>query len=218
MRKTVLLAGAISVLLSVSAFARVPTSEVANYKLDKRGDRSSRIIKSGVLKLTGGEHTPKQGTQGTYKVALEYDLKVILIGSMKDKKIFQAPAEFFTPEYMQRLRKEKQIDAGAFKLKHLAIEDVETHAGVRYASCDKVLAYDVKMDQTPAFDSLINETFAALYLVQHPEEPKFDYAMAEDFKLLMYISQEIPVLGAAKIDVSAVVRGMNVKAGFDYVR
>jgi len=216
MRTQLFFAGAISLLLSVSAFARVPTGEIAKYKLVKTSERTSDIIQKGAIELTGGAFKPKEGTQGSFEVSLAYDLKVMFAGRLKGKKSFQVPGEFFTPEFMERLRKEGTIDQGIFKLKHLAIEDVETRTKT-YAACDKVLAYDVKMEMVPTFDSLINETFGAAYLSNIEDPIDVKLGSAKKVEGIFYISSEVPVMGAVKIDVSGIVQGIFIKAGFDYV-
>lgn len=216
MRKSLLLAGTVSLFLSMSGLARDPNGEIANYTLDKSNGRTSSVIKKGRLVLKGGAFKDKEGTNGVYPTTLFWDIKARWAGQISGEKTMDVPSEFFTPEFMTRLREEGTSDQGVFKLKHLGVEDVQI--GVRYEGCDKVLAYDVDLDQMPALDDIIGSVFREAYREEFGEDIDNEAGgKIRNVKLVMYISSQVPVMGAVKIDVSGTVKGFDVQAGFDFV-
>ena len=51
-----------------------------------------------------------------------------------------------------------------------------------------------------------------------PEAASDGSTTIENLQIHAYIHPSVPALGAAKLDISGVVNGISVKAGFDYKR
>jgi hypothetical protein len=215
MRKSFFIAGTLSFLLSVSAWARNPIGEIANYKLDRARNRTSGVVQKGVLSFKGGEFKQK-GDKGVYETTFNYDLKILMAGHKKGEKIIDVSSDFFSEDFMARLKQEGVIDEGTFKLKYLGTEDVETIFGVKYKDCHKVFVYDVKSIQLQELESFA-EVFEEMYKVEQGEPlPSTANLEVKNIKATLMISTEVPLLGAVKVDVSGNVSGANMKAGFDY--
>ena len=218
MSKTFVFAGILSAFVSLSAYSRNPEGEFAKYKLDRNQSRTSSLIKKGTLVFSVGPFKPDSGSSpGSYPSKLTYDIRAAIAGHLHGEKVLDIPAEFFTPEFVIRLRKEGTIDEGIFKLKHMGFEDVQTIFGMKYPQCDKILAYDVKLSSAKDFASLLMETMGQAYYEEIQEDFDHDLASVKNAKVLFYLSPGIPVIGAVKLDASAKISGFAIKAGFDYL-
>ncbi len=215
MRFSLVFTGALSLFLSLNSFARNPVGEIAKYKLDRNRTRTSTMLTKGLLDFKGGPFKPKEGTKGSYDSQFTYDVNIIMAGHKKGSKHVDIPAEFFSTEYQERLRKEGQIDEEKFKLKYLGVEDVETMDGLKYPKCDKILVYDIKAKDAQDFTSFINDLFGSMYVAEH-EESEALVAKIENIQVVIAITDTVPFLGAVKIDASGRVKGFEFKAGFDY--
>ena len=219
MRKCALVASAVSFLLSANLFARNPQGEQAGYKLDRNRDRTSSMIMKGKLDFSVGALHTVAG-KDAYQSSLTYDLQILMAGKQKGTKSIDIPSDYFSPEFLQHLRDAGQVDEGSFKLKYLGKADVVTQTGARYPNCDKILAFDIKMEKDSDFNTILNRTLARAYWVEETTEsyvPEEDILSVQDVQVVLHVSSEIPVLGAARIDISGKTRGMDLKAGFDYV-
>jgi hypothetical protein len=194
---------------------RVLTLRVPRHST-RRAARNTHAVLTKELRCD--ERSTTATATAFYPVTLEYDIRAVFAGRQKGKKLFNVPSEHFDASFMERLRREKLIDQGVFKIKHLGVENVKTIFNENYPACDKVLVYDFKWEKVPKFAELIHEMFEAVVEEQpgiHPME-----SSAKNVKLVLYIykqGQELPVLGAVKVDLSGRVRGMDIQAGFDYL-
>jgi len=215
MRKNFFLVGTLSFLVSLSAWARNPIGEIAKYKLDRAQSRTSGVVQRGVLNFKGGEFKQK-GDKSVYETTLNYDLRILIAGNKKGEKMVDVPSEFFSEDFITRLKEEGVIDQGTFKLKYLGVEDVKTIFGVEYRDCHKIQVYDVKSMHTEELASF-TEVFEEMYKAEQGEPlPSTAELKVKNIKAILRLSNEVQLLGAVKVDVSANVSGANMKAGFDY--
>lgn len=214
MGKSLFLAGMFTFMLSVTAFARNPVGEFAEYKLDKNGHRTSSILRSGDLKFTVVSET-----SDAYNVKFDYKVRVLgkRYEGEKEQKVAR---EYFDSEFMSRLKKEGELNQGQYKIKYLGTEDVKTIFNIQYPGCDKIFLYDFQKLFERDEDVLESEIITALVEAYQREidEPTVQISGADvkDLEVTMRVTPTIPVLGAVKFDVSGKVRGITVRAGFDY--
>ncbi len=203
----------LSVLLAFSstlAFAHDRVGEKAVYKLDRSRNRTTALIQSGVVDMSIKEHIPDHAQGDSLKVSYNYNLSIMFSGQEKGSGDLILLSQYFTPEFLEKVRSGEMVSTDHFKIKYLGSEDV-TIKGKTYTQCDLVQIYDVnlpKLNDDPTMVKLL----AAL-----TSSSTQNLADVEQLAIKAAIKHgEIPVLGAVKIDVDAVVRGMKVRAGFDY--
>lgn len=191
------------------ALAHDPTGETADYVIDRNSARTSSMILGGNGTVTVlGPATDSEG-KAVYDVQLRYKAKVILMGEKEGVEDIQIDREFFEPEFMAKLRAEGQYSSESFKIKHLGYRDARNMDGGVYPHCDYVLFYDIKTRE-PLEDFLVWIGSALGGLVSSGD--------VQDVKVYAHIKEGVPVLGAVKMDASAVVKGNFIKAGVDYKR
>jgi hypothetical protein len=210
-----ILVAALSIFTVVTAAGadspRNPLGETANYQLDKATTRTSGLIQSGsgVAKVTDFLPDHEQGP--SYNVSLDYDFVVQLYGRQKGTTKTAFSADFFTREFMEKLRRVGTIVTPDYKIKHEGFADARNMDGGVYSHCDKVLIYDIVIPDSNLFTNLI-------YAAAGFDPSRGDNPQIEDLKLAAHVFQGVPVLGAVKLDLSGTVQGVKVKAGFDYKR
>lgn len=202
-----------------------PVGEFAHYGLVK-GKRTSSVIRKGALKVSVLQYNPQTEIKDpTYSVSFDYDLKVSFVGRKKDETFFETPSDFFTDEFNERLREEKNVETTHFKIEHLGFEDIETKDGVIYKDCDKIKIYDIKFSKDTSQGSFLKfvESFSVQVLTStdtNEEEknpsPEFKTTGIDDLEVFMTYNDKVPVFGALKIDLKGKASGYRFKAGFDY--
>jgi hypothetical protein len=186
---------------SITTYADI-VGQFANYILDKDPNRTSSMIKSGTVKLKVVQQLEQAGKEA-FQLDMDYKMNVSLMGNYEGTETRVLEKEFFTPEFLEKLRKEKHYEGEFFKADHKGYADTKTLEGKFYTHCDLVLLYDMKDP------GMFAEPLAAAFGV--------DRADIEDLKALVHVYPGIPVLGGAKVDVSGKSSGMSMKAGGDYV-
>jgi hypothetical protein len=205
---TILTTLALISLASV-AYSRDPIGETAPYLLDKNPSRTTSMIQSGSALATVTQFLPDHANGPSYDVSLDYDFNIQFYGRQKGTTKWAFPQEFFEPRFMERLRQTGSYETPDYKIRHEGFADARNPDGGVYPRCDKILIYDVR----------IPELFAPfLYAAAGFGPGEVDNPQLEDLKIRGHMFSTVPVLGAAKLDLSAKVQGMNVKAGFDYRR
>ena len=204
---------------TTAAYGRNPVGEVANYKLDKNSARTSSMIKSGTMETKVTKAIPDAAEGPSYETAISYDFDIQFVGRQKGTELVAVEEEFFTEEFLQKLRTDGAYEGPDFKIKHEGYADARNLDGKFYPRCDKLLFYDIKTDKEDRSGSsspVINLALALLSSTAdaYGIDPRADI---EDLKIRAHVAFGIPVLGAAKIDMSGKSSGMNVKAGADYV-
>ncbi len=190
---------------------RNPLGETANYQLDKATTRTSGVIQSGTGAAKVTEFLPDHESGPSYNVSLDYDFMVQFYGRQKGTTKWAFRDEFFTPEFMENLRRTGTYETPDYKIRHEGYGDARNMDGGVYPHCDKVLIYDIKMSESNPFSELI---YAAAGLDPY----RGDNPQIEDLKLAAHVFTGLPVLGAVKLDLSGTAQGMKIKAGFDYKR
>lgn len=198
--------------LSSFVFATDPETLVgqkAFYQLDKNPKRTISLLKDGnflsVIKryLPDAEHGPAM------EVDLNYRFNVQLMGEQTGVETSQLDYEYFTAEFLDKLREEGKYESPNFKAIHQGYKDVKTLEGKFYANCDVILLYDITDTAQLNLRSGLADFLAGLV----DRHPKSD---VQDLKVLAHVYPGIPVLGAVQIDISGKYEGMNIKAGADY--
>lgn len=202
----------------VLAEARNPVGEKALYKLDRKRSRTSSLISRGTLALEFRSFHPEVGELGAFRGNLSYDLKVRFVGNQAGSQNFEVPYNFVQPEFLERLRVEKDMEIkNSFKVKHLGKGTVTNRDGGHYPNCDKILVYDINMNQANSIAQVLYETIGA---VGKAVSNKVDNERIDirDPEIVLHLSSKVPAGNAAKIDLKGIVRGFKVRAGFDYQR
>jgi len=189
---------------------RDPLGEVADYKVDRASARTSSMIQSGTMKAAVFGFHPDHADGPSYSVKIDYTLRIQFVGNRSGTEFVTAPESYFTPQFMQDLRANGEFISDSFKVQHLGFSDARTLDGGFYPNCDKVRIYDIQTVE----NGLIR--FAGQLLQSSDDhEPNVGF---EDLVIVAHIKEGLPVLGAAKIDVSGKYEGARVKAGADYER
>lgn len=194
---------------SVSA-NRDPVGEVANYKVDRNSRRTTRMIQSGVMKAEVTTFQAGHPDGPAYEVTIDYSFKIQTMGTRTGTELVSVPEAYFTPEFLEDLRINGEYISDSFKVQHLGYADARTLDGGIYPHCDKIRIYDVQ-------NSELGVVGIARQMLDFGTEGS-TVSDFEDLEIFAHIKEGLPVLGAAKIDVSGKYQGMNVNAGSDYER
>jgi hypothetical protein len=139
-------------------------------------------------------------------------------GTRSGNGTFDILAQYLSPEFLEKVKQDEVISTENFKIKYLGSEDVTTKEGKLYEKCDLVLIYDIKLQNITAQGNSGN--FLEAFIPPPANGPiKGPVKLAEVEQLTIKTAVKhgmVPVFGAARIDLSAIVRGMRVRAGFDY--
>jgi hypothetical protein len=189
---------------------RDPIGEVADYKVDRASARTSGLIQSGVMKAAVTTYQPDHADGPSYEMQIDYTFRIQFVGTRSGTEVVTVPEVYFTPEFMQELRDNGEYITDSFKVQHLGYADARNLDGGFYPNCDKIKIYDVQKPN----NGLVRMA-DRLLKTGDPIDPDAGF---EDMVIVAHIKEGLPVLGAAKIDVSGVYDGMRVKAGSDYER
>jgi hypothetical protein len=190
--------------------ARDPIGEMADYKVDRASARTSGMIQSGNMKAVVNSYQPDHPDGPSYNVQIDYTLRIQFLGTRTGTQVVTVPETYFSPEFMQDLRSNGEYISDSFKVQHLGYADARNMDGGVYSNCDKIKIYDVQK-----IDNGLTRMADDILKASERIEPK---AGIEDMVIVAHIKEGLPVLGAAKIDVSGVYDGVRVKAGADYER
>ncbi len=207
-----------SVLLSTaygtSFMERDPLGENAHYEL-VRGDRTTGLIKKGIFDAEILEYNPDTADGPIYIASLKYDIKATFIGRHKGELRIDIPFEYFSPEFILRLRKETTIKTPKFTVTHLGYDDAETKNGQSYENCDKLKIYNIKISEEEN-NIFVNILKSIVSGVVTSEANNLQDNQIKDLEIVALRAEEIPVLGAVQLDVKGKIRGYRFKAGLDY--
>lgn len=189
---------------------RDPVGEFADYTVDRNSSRTTGMIQRGVLKAAVTTFQPDHSDGPSYEVKIDYTFKIQFLGVRTGTELVSVPDVYFTPEFLADLRVNGEYISDSFKVQHLGFADVRTMDGGVYPNCDKIRIYDIKQEGL----GIIGIARQMLTFSNDPTTAS-DF---ENMEILAHVKEGLPVLGAAKIDVSGIYQGMNVKAGSDYDR
>lgn len=178
----------------------------ADYKLDKDPKRTTSLLKKGTFQAVIKGYHPNADGGPAMEVALDYRFDVEFMGEQKGVETGLLDYEYFTEEFLIKLRKEGKYESDNFKAIHQGYKDAKTLQGKTYPHCDVILLYDIK-------DSVLRSGLGSFLASIIQAENQSDI---KDMKVLAHLYPGIPVLGAVKIDVSGKYSGMAIKAGADY--
>ena len=194
----------------VTSNARDPLGERAPYQLDKSRARTTGMIESGSAEAVVSQYLPDHERGPSYSVDLNYDFVVQFYGHQKGTAKWSFGKDFFEPSFMENLRATGTYVTPDYKIRHEGYADARNLDGVFYPHCDVILIYDVVI---PDGKNVIS---SALYAAAGMDPNNKENPSIEDLKIRGHVFAGAPVLGAIKLDLSGVVQGMNVKAGFDF--
>lgn len=186
---------------------RDPLGEKAHYKLVTKSPRTTRMIRSGQLDAEVVSFKPDALGGPAYETKMTYNFKILFMGTHQGVSSTLVPQDYYGPEFMIRLREDGLIETPSFKIQHLGYENAMNSDGNFYINCDKVLLYDI--DQTQPTGLL--DPFIQLFKSLSKQED------IQDMKINALVYPGIPVLSAARLDISGVNGGRKFKTGFDYV-
>lgn len=200
-------ASLLSVIFSVHALADAPVGEKANYQLDRRRSRTTPSITGGHAVAEVMAFFPDSANGPEYEVRLDYTITAIGVGTEEGVEIIDVPEEFFTPAFMVKLRAKGELHYPDFKIRHLGYEDARTMQGRFYPNCDKIRIFDINTESATA----LVQTMKALAL-------QATGVKIEKLDITSWMAPGVPVINAAKLDISGVVEPkIYLKAGLDYV-
>jgi hypothetical protein len=177
------------------------------------------MIKSGTMQTKVNKELPDAADGPAFEVALSYDFDVQFAGHQQGTELVAVADEFFTEEFLVKLRTDGAYESPDFKIKHQGYADARNLDGKFYPHCDKLLFYDVKTDKESVDGNSAPLVRMAVKIMNaaadaYSVDPD---ATIEDLKILAHVFVGVPVLGAAKIDMSGKYSGMSIKAGADYI-
>ncbi len=193
-------------------FAKNPTGESADYKLDRNRARTSAAIRDGYSTIKIAPEISVSTADKFYPVNIHYKLKILFSGMREGDQTINFKADYFTESFFTQLREKKKYESAWFKMEHLGMGDVKTLEGYLYKSCDHIKITDIKLAPTEAFISLLSALKKAAIKLTLPAQNS-----VEDVEIEAFITSKIAALGAAKFDISGVLNGSSFAAGFDYV-
>jgi len=182
----------------------------AFYKLDKNPKRTTSLLKDGNFLATITQYYPEADGGPAMEVALDYKFNVAMVGEQKGVENTLLDHKYFTPEFLEQLRKDGKYESENFKAIHKGYEDIKTLEGKKYPHCDIILLYDIKDSK----DMPLRSDLAGFLSTIVRAETKADI---QDMKVLMHVYPGLPVLSAAQLDISGIYEGMSVKAGADFM-
>jgi hypothetical protein len=190
---------------------RDPVGEVANFNLDRNSSRTSSAVRSGTLQTVVTRPLVDADGNSSFEVMTRWDLNVSLVGRQRGERPVDVPEEYFTEEFLVRLRADQYWEAPKFKMRHEGFATVRTMDGRVWADTDKIVIYDIRDSKAlGAFGDLARSVLGVA--LEDAPSPTIDNLVIRG-----NIKFGVPVLGAVKIDVSGRYNGMNIKAGADYV-
>ena len=148
--------------------------------------RTMNMVQSGTFDVTV---IGKSDVDDSYDVKVGYSLRVFLMGNKVGSQIEAIPQTYWDDSWWTVLRKTGHQTTPRFKADHLGYENTITMNGQHYDGCDKVRLYDIDTTGTEASDVVV-----VAYIVRNT----------------------IPVIGAAKFDVSGRMSGSKFYLGADY--
>ena len=168
----------------------------ANYKVDTDSARTCQLVRGGKYVLEVTKILPDQ-SPSAYEIRVDYDLKLAPpLGRTIGVKNTQLPTEYFTIDLWNRVRKGGEYVGQGFKMKHEGYVDALMPDGHIYEHCDKVYIYDM--------EDITIETTTGTYILKNAT-------------IHALVREEIPVLGAVKMDISGNIDGFDFTMGLDYV-
>lgn len=218
--RTSLFAVALSLAIStISAYARDPLGQFAAYTLDRSRARTSALVSEGQIqvKILGFLPGPTRD-EDAYQASIDYDLNILYVGQQKGSQALKIPSLYFGEELLTDLRAKKEITTPYFKLRYLGTEDVTTHTGEVYPETDVVLMYDLQTANDVFTDLVRSLNFSASQLYPFGNHSKGNgaFPQIQDLQITMHLSKDLPVLGAAQLDLRGTVSNIRIKMGFDY--
>ena len=208
-RKGLRFVGAAALLIMTEvgvAQTRDPVGETADYTVDRSRNRTSSMVLSGNMTAAVTQSLP-DNTPPAFEVKIDYTFRIQFVGTQTGTEVMPVDGVYFAPEFLVDLRRNGSYESPQFKVRHLGFGDARNMDGALYANCDKILIYDIQTTSALPFVTVAKRLLGA--------ESGFDNSI-EDMEITAFISYGLPVLGAAKLDITGVYNGMNVKAGADY--
>lgn len=190
---------------TLTLFANNPLGQTADYTIDRDPARTSSIVKSGTVHASVPHYLENAESGPSYQVNLDYAFNMGFLGQYEGTEETVIEKEFFTTEFIEKLRKSGTYKGKYFTAHHQGFADAKNMDGKFYPHCDKVLLTDLKK---PGSFSFIKALLSHIAVGERGN--------IEDLKALAHISLGVPVIGAVKLDVSGLYEGIAVKAGGDY--
>lgn len=172
-----------------AAWAYDPIGQQAHYLLDKNPDRTSRIVKSGDADTTATGYLADAAGGPAYRIELDYRVSIVGMGTKTGTSHFDVPAEYFTEEFMERLRVTGYYETPKMKIRHLGFRDAANLDGQQYDHCDYLYFYDIDTSRSEI----------------------------QDLEIWAHVKAGVPVIGAVKLDSTGRLDGQKIKAGADYM-
>jgi hypothetical protein len=171
----------------VFAQARNPLGEFADYQLNRDSNRTSAAVSSGSLQAVVQERIDDGPDGAGFGIAAHYSFMVRPIGRQEgDNRLF-VPDFYFEPQFLDELRATGEYIGAHFKARHLGYASVTNRDGREWMDCDVVRFYDIYDPQSEV----------------------------RELEITTHIKTEQPVLGAVRLDVYGIYKGVRLKAGFD---
>jgi hypothetical protein len=189
---------------------RDPVGEVAKYKLDKSGGRTSMAVSKGAISTTVARTIDDQNGK-SYGVKIDYDVTLKITGSFKDSFEMVFPENFFTPDFIDNLRNSGSYVSDQYKITYDGQADASNSDGRVFPKADLLTIYDIKVDGEKGLYRLL--CIAAGF---DPDEVSVEKALPmANMKIKAHVYQGIPALSSVKLDLSGKIKGIPTKLGFD---
>ncbi len=185
-------------ILPTPAGATDPVGESGVWELDWTNGRTSRYVASGGATAAITEFLPDLPAGPAYNVRLEYDLTIYVHGNEHSTLDIALSSDFFTPEFLARLRAEKTWVGPQFTIDYLGRRDATNLDGAVYTDCDYLYFHDISMGgASPSGERMIE---------------------AKDLKMWAHLKEGVSMLGVTKLDLFATMYGLPIRLGYDLRR
>jgi hypothetical protein len=174
--------------------------------------RTSSVIRGGNFE---GRVVAEDAVGKTVEIA--YDINIVIQGHQTGVEKIPIDALYFSPEFMVDLRERGAHATDKFKIKHLGYGDATNLDGQVYPHCDKIMIYDVQVDEGFWADTFLRAAAEVrgrslgIEIEQLPIQDLVIHAMVNP------ASGKGSLLGLVKLDLAGKYTGIAVKLGVDYL-
>jgi hypothetical protein len=199
-----------AILFCLSSYVGVanPIGQTASYQLSDDGDRTSWMIQDGQGLGTVVEFRNDPRIGPAYVVSIEYSLDVVFRGTKQGTIGLLVPATMFEDQFYQSLKLTHPVNVGPFHVDYLGMSQATDNEENTYDQCMVIKFFNLN----PVYRPIINNS--NIEVLWHESEGTL--GNIDDVVLTFKRHSTIPVLGAVEFDMSGTVKGVSLKAGFNF--
>ena len=193
---------------AVAESPRNPAGEQAAFAIVADGVRTTGAVNEGTFATT-----VVQGARpGTFGVRIAYDVDIAIVGRRSGSRVIEAPAEFFAPDFVVKLRETKHFVSPGFKVEYLGREDVITADGKSYRGADLIRLYDIRVNDSVQASRQDEAESATVDSTGNDLSTTLTFEIGA---IRAAVMPGVPALGAVQIDLTGTLAGLELSIGAD---